>query len=134
MTTTAMESPLPTTRNRQNEIIYWVSTGLIGFIWLFSTVIMLTPAKVEAMARLGFPDYFRIELIAAKVFGLIALLLPRVPVRIKEWAYAGYGIILVSASVAHWHAGDPLVNVVEPLTFLVILAVSNVYLHKMNPA
>ncbi len=46
------------------------------------------------------PDYFRIELSWAKFAGLAALLVPMVPARLKEWAYAGFAIKLVSALIA----------------------------------
>ena len=59
----------------------------------------------EAFAHLGFPDYFRVELALAKLFGVVLLLAP-VPARLKEWAYAGFAITLVSALIAHLAVGD----------------------------
>jgi hypothetical protein len=35
-----------------------------------------------------------------------ALLIPMAPARIKEWAYAGFAINLVSALVAHFSISD----------------------------
>jgi hypothetical protein len=61
----------------------------------------------ENFTRLGFPAYFRIELSWAKLAGLAALLVPIVPARVKEWAYAGFAITLVSALIAHLAVGDP---------------------------
>jgi hypothetical protein len=58
-----------------------------------------------AFAHLGFPAYFRVELSWAKFLG-IALLLAPVPARLKEWAYAGFAITLVSALIAHFSLGD----------------------------
>ena len=49
---------------------------------------------------------FRIELSWAKLAGLAALLVPMVPARLKEWAYAGFAITLVSALIAHLAVGD----------------------------
>jgi hypothetical protein len=57
-------------------------------------------------ARLGFPGYFRVELSWAKFAGLVVLLLPMVPARVKEWAYAGFAITLVSALIAHFAVGE----------------------------
>ena len=57
------------------------------------------------MNHLGFPAYFRVELSWAKVLGVIALLAP-VPARIREWAYAGFAITLLSALIAHLSMGD----------------------------
>ena len=46
------------------------------------------------------------ELSWAKILGVLALLLPLVPARLKEWAYAGFAINLVSALIAHFAVGD----------------------------
>ncbi|WP_165420094.1 DoxX family protein [Edaphobacter modestus] len=46
------------------------------------------------------PCHFRIELSRAKLAGVAALLVPMVPARLKEWAYAGFAITLVSALIA----------------------------------
>jgi hypothetical protein len=113
---------------KKNKIIYWTSTGIITLIMLFSIYMMYSPLY----KHLGFPDYLRGELLVFKIVGLIVLLLPQVSLRIKEWAYAGFGILLVSASVAHFNSGDPIVNSFEPLIWLTILAVSNRYLYKVN--
>ena len=43
----------------------------------------------EASTRLGFTDYFRVELAWAKLLGAVLLLAP-VPARLKEWAYAAF--------------------------------------------
>jgi hypothetical protein len=85
-----------------------------------------------AFAHLGFPDYFRIELTVAKALGVLALLMPGVPTKVREFAYAGFAITLISASVAHFSVGDSLPFVIDPLLFLVALIVSYVYLHKIH--
>jgi hypothetical protein len=64
------------------------------------------PQVAQAFVHLGFPAYFRIELSWAKFAGVAVLLLPMVPARFKEWAYAGFAITLVSALIAHLAVGD----------------------------
>jgi hypothetical protein len=59
-----------------------------------------------ALAHMGFPGYFRVELSWAKLVGVLVLLLPMAPARLKEWAYAGFAITLVSALIAHVAMGD----------------------------
>lgn len=60
------------------------------------------PEAAHASARLGFPAAsFRVELSVAKLLGVLALLTPAIPMRAKEWAYAGFAFNLVSALVAH---------------------------------
>ena len=59
----------------------------------------------EASTRLGFTDYFRVELAWAKLLGAVLLLAP-VPAPLKEWAYAGFAITLGSALIAHLSIGE----------------------------
>ena len=63
------------------------------------------PEGAQAFIRLGFPGYFRVELAWAKLIGVVVLLAPA-PARLKEWAYAGFAINLVSALIAHLSMGD----------------------------
>jgi hypothetical protein len=41
-------------------------------------------------------------------------------------------LFLISASVAHFNSGDTIINAIEPYIWLIILAVSNRYFHKLN--
>ena len=80
---------------KKDKIIYWVSTGLISAMMLFSAYAYFTSSQIsEAFKHLGFPDFFRVELGSAKLLGALVLLIPQIPVKIKEWAYAGFGIVL----------------------------------------
>ena len=86
---------------------FWISTALFALQMGFTAYAQLRLPQVAAsFAHLGFPGYFRIELALAKLAGIVALLLPMVPARIKEWAYAGFAITLVSALIAHLAVGD----------------------------
>jgi hypothetical protein len=70
---------------------------------------LASPQVAEVFTRLGFPSHvFHVELSVAKILGVLALLLPFVPARLKEWAYAGFAINLVSALIAHFSIGDGL--------------------------
>lgn len=85
---------------------YWAVTALFCLQMGFTAFAQLRfPEVAAAFAHLGFPDYFRVELSLAKFVG-IALLLAPVPARMKEWAYAGFAINLVSAVTAHVAVGD----------------------------
>jgi len=116
---------------KTNKIIYWITTSLVGLGQTFAAYSYFTDPKVtEGFKHLGFPDYFRLELAAAKLIGVLVILLPFIPVRVKEWAYAGFGIVFVSATIAHIASGDPTGQVVAPLVMFALLIVSNIYLHK----
>lgn len=86
---------------------FWISTVIFALQMGFTAYAQLRlPQVAGEFARLGFPDYFRVELSWAKFVGLAALLVPMVPARVKEWAYAGFAITLVSALIAHFALGE----------------------------
>lgn len=114
-------------------IIYWVATVIFSLVILFGAYNYFTsPEMIVEFRRLGFPDFFRIELGIAKVLGVLALLLPIVPKGFKQFAYAGFNINLISAAIAHASKGDPTMAVVMPFVFLSLLVVSYIYYHKLK--
>jgi DoxX-like protein len=87
-------------------VVYWIITALFCLQVGFTAYAQLRlPQVAAAFTHLGFPAYFRVELSLAKFLGL-ALLLAPVPARLKEWAYAGFAIVLASALIAHLSVGD----------------------------
>ena len=116
--------------------IYLVSTGLVCGVMAFSAVNFnlanpLGPMK-GAFVHLGYPNYFRIELTIAKTLGVLALLIPRIPFKVKEFAYFGFAITLISASIAHVSVGDSIMFVIDPTLFLGALATSYIYFIKFH--
>ena len=88
-----------------------------------------------AFVHLGLPSYFKVELTIAKILGVLALVIPNVPVKIKEFAYFGFGLTLLSASIAHFARGDARLSVlfvIDPLVFLGLLIVSYFYFEKSH--
>lgn len=96
-------------RSKGIVIGFWIFTALFRLEMIFTAYyeLMILPQAAQAFARLGFPaGYFRVELSWAKVAGVIALLVPRIPARLKEWAYAGFAINLASALLVQFgHSG-----------------------------
>jgi len=90
----------------ETAILYWIVTVLFCLQMSFTAYAQLSlPQVAEMFTHLGFPAYFRVELSWAKLLGVILLLAP-MPAWLKEWAYAGFAINLVSALVAHFSVGD----------------------------
>lgn len=90
----------------RTKVAFWIFTALFCLQIGFTAYAQLTlPQVAQAFTHLGFPAYFRAELSWAKFLGIAVLLTP-VPARLKEWAYAGFAITLVSALIAHLAVGD----------------------------
>ena len=127
---------------RRDKIIYWIATGIVCAVMVFSIINFIfndhfpfPNGKEGAFVHLGLPVYFKIELTTAKILGVLALLVPSVPTKIREFAYFGFGITLVSAAIAHFARGDARLSVlfvIDPLVFLGILMVSYRYFEKLH--
>jgi hypothetical protein len=90
-------------------IAFWTVTALFSLEMLFTAYyeLRILPQAAQAFSRLGFPaSFFRVELSWAKVAGILVLILPIAPVRLKEWAYAGFAFNLFSALLAHFSIHD----------------------------
>jgi len=103
---------------------YWVTTILVACVMAISGVLALVhaPAMMKALARLGYPVYFSDLLGVSKLAGVCVLLLPRWA-RLKEWAYVGFGITVLSACYSHLLSGGGAMAL-EPLITFVVLAIS----------
>ena len=94
----------PAARNIRTTV-YRIATAIFCLQMSFTAYAQLRlPQVAEAFHHLGFPDYFRVELSWAKLFGVMLLVAP-LPPRVKEWAYAGFAINLASALIAHLAMG-----------------------------
>src|SRR5262245_3408067 len=92
--TTLLPSELSMPRSTAIVMSFWIVTALFCLQMGFTAYAQLSlPQVADAFTRLGFPAYFRVELSWAKLLGVVLLLGP-VPVRLKEWAYAGFAINL----------------------------------------
>jgi len=113
-----------------SKYVYWGSTALIGVLMLLSgTMYFVAEAPAETIERLGFPDYFRVQLGVAKIVGGVALLAP-LPRSLTEWTYAGFTIDIGSAIIAHAAVGDPVSSMVTPAVMLLILLISYASYHQ----
>ena len=136
-----MTSAIGKLTNRE-KVIYRATTGIVCAVMIFSIINFIFndhfpfPNGPEgAFVHLGLPQYFKIELTSAKILGVLALLIPNVPFKIKEFAYFGFGITLISASIAHFARGDARLSVlfiIDPLFFLSLLIVSYFYFEKSH--
>ena len=118
--------------NKQ-KLIFYGATGVFSLMMIGSaTMYFVSEEASQVFLALGFPSYFRIELGIGKYLGVIALLAPRVPDNVREWAYAGFGITLISAAIAHSAVGDPATKIIAPAVAFALLAMSYLFRKKQN--
>lgn len=119
------------------NLTYWIVTALFSAFMIFSSIggITLHPNAVAMLhEHLGYPLYF-IKLISyAKVLGAVAILLPMVPARVKEWAYFGFFIDLLAAIISFAAVGDPVAQWAPMFLFIAVLILAYVLHHKRSRA
>lgn len=117
----------------RKRILYWSTTSLVAVGVVASGFLYFTSQQmIDEFNHFGFPDYFRMELGMAKIFGGLALILPMISIRIKEWAYFGLGICFISAVITHSAVGDPFVTLLGPIIFLILHIFSYLNWEKVN--
>ncbi len=87
---------------------------------------------LEGITHIGpFPEWFRIESAIAVFLAGLVLIIPKVPTRIKEWAYFGLAITYISAFIGHMVVDGLVFITFTPLITLAILIASYITYHKV---
>ena len=107
------------------KIIYWIVTILFALAMLMDGIggLMRVPEGKEGLAHLGYPEYLMSIVGIAKILGVIAILQPKFHA-IKEWAYAGFTINFIGATLSHYFVGDAAGMLFAPLVVLTFMFVS----------
>lgn len=121
--------------NKSTTIWYWSSTIIIALMegvmplgtWIFAPEFMTFGTRA-----LSYPDYFAYTLVIAKILGAIAITVPKTPLKVKEWAYAGFSFNFIFASVSHAVVDKNVGYVSMPLIFLGLLAISYLSHQKLT--
>ena len=121
------------TTAKTTKLIYWITTGLIFlFEGVMPALTSHTALAIEGIRHLGYPDYFRVMLTIFKVAGALALILPFVTCRVKEWAYAGFAFNMLAAFISHWAVDGFNIQTIFPIFILAILSISYLFYHKLS--
>lgn len=91
-----------------------------------------TEIAKEGIKHLGYPEYFGNALMVFKVTGALILIIPKLPKRVKEWAYVGFAFDFIFASISHFAIDGIHFQTFFPLIFLVILLASYISYHKIK--
>lgn len=115
---------------KKQKTIFWIATSII-LLWegaMPLSTLLFAPQYATAGTRpLGYPDYFAFALIICKVLGVIAIALPSIPEKVREWAYAGLTFNLIFAVLSHTIVDGNAGYIALPIVILGILALSYYY-------
>ena len=118
---------------KKAKIIYWTATIIIFMMeGLIPALTSQTDLAKEGIRHLGYPEYFSNAFVAFKVLGVLALILPQVPNRVKEWAYAGFAFDFIFACISHWVVDGFGGQTLLPIFFLGVLITSYVFHQRLN--
>jgi uncharacterized membrane protein YphA (DoxX/SURF4 family) len=117
---------------KKNKIIYWVITGFLAFGMLAQGFSQLFHAQafVDMFNHLGYPLYFLDIIGIWKILGAAVILLPGFRL-VKEWAYAGFFLVMSGAVFSHIALGDSIQDTL-PAAVLVVLIVLSWYLRPAD--
>jgi len=111
------------------NLVYWISTlAICVFLLISSYTYFFSENTINGLRELGFPDFFRIQLGVLKIIAVIVLVIPKIPNYVKEWAYAGVGMFLITALVAHIAHKDTILIIFFLLLLFALLITSRYYL------
>lgn len=113
---------------KRNKIIYWIATVWLSLGMTVSGVMQLIQPKEEVEIisnHLGYPLYLLTIIGVWKLLGVIAVLLPKLPL-VKEWAYAGFFFVMSGALISHISLKDPFSEAFGPC-LLIVLTVTSWY-------
>jgi len=113
---------------KRNKIIYWIATIWLALGMLSTGVVQLFKAKegqggADMITHLGYPVYLLTLLGICKIFGVVAVLIPKFPL-LKEWAYAGFFFAMTGAIFSHTALGDSIKEMFPALLLLILTVVS----------
>ena len=118
---------------KKDKIIFWTTTGIIfimeGILPAFTSQ---TELAKQGISHLGYPLYFGNALVVFKVLGAVSLIIPQVPKRLKELAYAGFTFNFLFASISHFAVDGFGFQGIFPLIFLGLLALSFIHYQKLQ--
>ena len=112
--------------------IYWIATGLLSALFLYSAFMYLTNTTVIEgdYQDYQYPTYLVIPMAIAKIIAIFFILY-RKPKWVVEWAYAGLFFDMALASFAHYFINDP--GITLPLIGIVFLLISYFFGKTVRP-
>jgi hypothetical protein len=123
-----MTTTEPVGSTKTMKILYWIFTAWLALGMLSTGIVQFigVEEEVASFEHLGYPAYLMILLASWKILGVMAILMPRLPL-LKEWAYAGFFFVSSGAAISHIVVGDGI-SEIFPSVLLLLLTTASWYL------
>lgn len=113
---------------KRDKIIYWIATIWLSLGMVSTGIVQLLKLQqgqggTEMITHLGYPEYVVTMLGAAKIAGVIVVLMPKLPL-LKEWAYAGFSFVMAGAFFSHLATNDAITEIFPSFLLLILTVVS----------
>lgn len=114
--------------SKRNKIIYWIATLWLSLGMASTGIVQVLRLKEETefVLLLGYPAYFLTIIGVWKLLGVVAVLVPKLPV-VKEWAYAGFFFVSSGALISQLAMGHTAIGEWFPAVLLLILTIISWY-------
>ncbi len=114
--------------SKRNKIIYWIATLWLSLGMASTGIVQVLQLKEETefVLLLGYPAYFLTIIGVWKLLGVVAVLVPKLPV-VKEWAYAGFFFVSSGALISQLAMGHTAIGEWFPAVLLLILTIISWY-------
>ncbi|MBK9288818.1 MAG: DoxX family protein [Flavobacteriales bacterium] len=114
-------------------IAYWIVNGLLAAFMIFSSLDNVVTGEQSVAFihdKMGYPVYFIPWIGVAKILGAIAILLPMLPARVKEWAYFGFFMDLSTAIYSFIALREHVSGYAPMFIFVGVLIAAYILHHK----
>jgi len=117
---------------KTTKTVFWITTiAIFLFEGVLPALTSQTELAKEGIRHLGYPEYFGNLLVVFKVVGVLLLVIPKLPLRVKEWTYAGFAFDFIFAAASHWAVDGFGFQVIFPIIVFAILVTSYICYHKL---
>ncbi|SMD37686.1 DoxX-like family protein [Reichenbachiella faecimaris] len=118
---------------KKDKLIFWIATSVIIFVEGIGNVATVNQQYAKDIVyNLGYPEYFRVAMSVFKLVGVLILITPKIPLWVKEWAYAGFFINTAFAVISYWSVYGWGSDLAFPFFVLASLLVSYHYHKKIS--
>src|SRR5690606_24799587 len=106
---------------KRNRIIYWIASIWLALGMTSTGIVQLirNDDEIAVFDELGYPAYLMSILGVWKILGVVATLIPVLPL-VKEWAYVGFFFVMSGAAVSHLACGHGFAELFGPLLLILL--------------